>query len=162
VSEPVLLRPAEAADAGEIAEVHLAARRVATAAGHMPPGVHTDDEVRVWLAGRLDRDEVWVAEAEGRVAAYARFTATWLDDLYVEPAAQHAGLGTALLGLVKSLRPDGFGLWVFEANVPARRFYAFHGLEVTLRTDGSENEERAPDLRMEWSGARLDELDELE
>jgi ribosomal protein S18 acetylase RimI-like enzyme len=49
------------------------------------------------------------------------------------------------------LRPDGFGLWVFESNLPAQAFYRAHGFEVTERTDGSGNEERAPDLRMDWS-----------
>lgn len=154
-SSATVIRPADAADADEIADVHLVARRTAVAAGAMPPGIHADEDVRAWLRTRLAVDEVWVAEVEGRVAAYARFTATWLDDLYVLPEHQGSGLGTALLDLVKSLRPDGFGLWVFESNLPARRFYSRHGLEVAERTDGSGNEERAPDLRMEWSGARL-------
>lgn len=148
-----MLRPAVVADAAEIGEVHLAARRAAAAAGQMPPAVHSDDEVRAWLAERLLRDEVWVAEAAGRVAGYARFTTTWLDDLYVDPGHQRAGIGGALLELVKSLRPDGFGLWVFESNAPARHLYASHGFVVTLRTDGTENEEGAPDARMEWFGA---------
>lgn len=148
-----VIRPAEPADADEIVEVHLAARRTAAATGAMPPGVHTDAEVRAWLGGRLALDDVWVAETEGRVAAYARFTRTWLDDLYVLPGSQGAGLGTALLDVVKSLRPDGFGLWVFESNVPARAFYASQGLVEVERTDGSANEEHAPDIRMEWRPA---------
>lgn len=81
---------------------------------------------------------------------YARFTATWLDDLYVVPAAQGRGVGTALLALVQALRPSGFGLWVFESNQPARGFYAKHGFVVTRRTDGRDNEERAPDLALAW------------
>jgi hypothetical protein len=51
---------------------------------------------------------------------------------------------------VKTLRPDGFGLWVFTSNTPARAFYAGHGFVETERTDGSDNEEHAPDVRMEW------------
>lgn len=153
----VVLRPAEEADAAPIAEVHLAARRAAVAAGSMPAAVHPDAEVRVWLASRLAVDEVWVAELSGRVTAYARFTPTWLDDLYVAPECQGAGLGGALLALVKSLRPAGLGLWVFETNRIARAFYAAHGFVEVERTDGSDNEERAPDLRMEWPGTRLED-----
>jgi hypothetical protein len=41
-------------------------------------------------------------------------------------------------------------LWVFESNVPARRFYELHGFVAVERTDGAGNEERAPDVRMEW------------
>ncbi|GAB3916318.1 hypothetical protein GCM10011575_24210 [Microlunatus endophyticus] len=141
-----VLRPAEDTDLDEIVTIHLTAR----AAAPMPAGVHPEQQVRDWLAARLTVDEVWVAEVEGRVAAYARFTPTWLDDLYVAPQSQRDGLGSALLDLVKSLRPDGFGLWVFESNRPARAFYAQHGLVEVERADGSANEEHQPDIRMIW------------
>ena len=144
-----LLRPAVDGDADALATVQLAARQAAA----MPPGIHTDDEVRAWLAGRLrSDDEVWVAEVQGAVAAYARITDTWLDDLYVTPAEAGHGLGSALLDLVKARRPDGFCLWVFEMNAPARGFYARRGLVELELTDGSGNEERAPDVRMAWPG----------
>jgi chorismate mutase/GNAT superfamily N-acetyltransferase len=160
----MLIRPATPDDAAALAEVHLASRRAAA----MPPGVHTDDEVRSWLAGRLRADEVWVAELDGEPVGYARFTPTWLDDLYVAPAYARQGVGSALLDVVKAQRPGGFCLWVFEMNAPARAFYARHGLVELERTDGSANEERAPDLRMAWTGTEplrflrglIDEVDE--
>ena len=37
-------------------------------------------------------------------------------------------------------------------NAPARGFYARRGLVELERTDGSGNEERAPDVRMAWPG----------
>ena len=145
----VVLRPAGPEDADAVAAIHLAAR----AAAAMPPGIHTDDEVRSWLAGRLAEDEVWIAESEGAPAAYARFTESWLDDLYVVPAHAGHGLGSALLDVVKARLPEGFGLWVFEMNMPARAFYARRGLVEVERTDGSDNEEKEPDIRMEWRPA---------
>lgn len=145
----LLLRPGTPEDADAIADVHLDAR----AAAPMPSSVHTPQEVRAWLAGRIGVDEVWVAEVDGEVVGYARFTETWLDDLYVAPGHARAGIGTALLDLVKSLRPTGFQLWVFETNEPAQAFYSAHGLLEQERTDGSENLEREPDIRMEWPGA---------
>ncbi len=152
-TDPWVIRPATVEDAAEVAEVYLASRRAAFPA--MPAGVHPDDDVRAWLAGRLaarGEDEVWVVEQGERLLGYARFTATWLDDLYVRPEVAGQGLGSALVDLVKSLRPGGFALWVFESNLPARRFYRRHGLRERERTDGSENEEQAPDLRMSWDG----------
>lgn len=146
----MLLRPAEATDADAVATVHLRSRSAAA----MPPGVHPEVEVRAWLAGRIDPDDVWVAEDDGLVVGYARFTPTWLDDLYVLPSYAGRGVGSALLDLVKARRPDGFCLWVFESNAPARSFYARHGLIELERTDGSANEERAPDIRMAWPGER--------
>jgi len=145
-SPELLLRPAVADDVPALAAVQLAAR----AAAPMPPGIHPPDEVRAHLRARLADSETWVAETGGAVVGYARFTRTWLDDLYVDPAHQGAGVGNALLDLVKVRHPGGFSLWVFEQNAPARAFYAARGLVEREHTDGAENEERAPDLRMEW------------
>ncbi len=120
----------------------------------MPPGIHTPEEDRAWFAARL-RDgehEVWVAESDGSLAGYAMATRTWLDHLFVDPDAQRSGVGTMLLQTVQSLRSDGFCLWVFEENLPARRFYAARGCVELERTDGSGNEENAPDVRMAWPG----------
>ena len=144
----VVLRPADPADAPAVAEIHLHSR----AGAAMPPGIHTDDEVRAWLAGRLGQDEVWLAEIDGVPAGYARCTETWLDDLYVLPSHAGTGVGSALLDVVKARHPGGFCLWVFEMNAPARAFYARHGLVELERTDGSANEEREPDVRMAWPG----------
>jgi GNAT superfamily N-acetyltransferase len=148
----VLLRPAVPEDAAEVAELHLAARLAAVPL--MPPPVHGDEEVREWLRGRVTApaqgEETWVAEAEGRVVGYARVSRDWLDDLYVAPAWTRRGVGSALLQLVMALRPGGFSLWVFETNTPAQAFYAHHGLFPAERTDGRDNEEKAPDIRMVW------------
>lgn len=164
-TEPVL-RPATAADLPALAEVHLAARAAAGPA--FPPAAHPDDEVRAWVRGwDLSAYDVRVAEIDGRVAGYSRATPTWLDDLYVAPGAQGRGVGTALLRDVLAGHPDGIGLWVFESNRPARDFYARHGFVALERTDGSANEERAPDIRLVWPGndpvacfrAMIDEVD---
>jgi chorismate mutase/GNAT superfamily N-acetyltransferase len=144
------LRPGEVADAEAVAAVHVSARRAAA----MPPLVHPEDDVRRWLDGRLrSNDSVWAAEADGMVVGYARFTRTWLDDLYVLPELAGQGIGSALLDLVKQQRPDGFCLWVFEMNLPARAFYDGRGFVELERTGGHANEEKAPDIKMAWPGA---------
>lgn len=148
-NQHVVLRPAEPADAAAMAAVQVAART----AGPMPANIHPESEIADFLTSRLPVDETWVAELDGEVAAYTRFTGTWIDDLYVAPDLQRHGVGGALLDLVMSLRPAGLGLYVFETNTPARRFYEHRGFVVTERSDGSANEERLPDLRMEWPGA---------
>ncbi|MBS43145.1 MAG: GNAT family N-acetyltransferase [Nocardioides sp.] len=116
----------------------------------MPPSVHPDSDCEPWLRGHLEdpAQETWLAEVDGAPVAYLRLTPTWLDDLYVTPSYAGQGLGTALLDLAKTLRPDGFGLWVFEVNTPARAFYRRHGLVEVERTDGRANEERDPDVRL--------------
>jgi GNAT superfamily N-acetyltransferase/chorismate mutase len=147
----VTLRPAGQDDLPAVAELYLAVRRAAVPL--MPPGVHPDDEVRRWVGSwDLETHDVWLAEADGALVGFATLTATWLESLYVDPGAQRSGVGSALLDLAKAQRPDGFALWVFESNVPARAFYARHGLVELERTDGSANEERRPDVRMAWPG----------
>ncbi|CAM3506642.1 GNAT family N-acetyltransferase [Nocardioides dubius] len=149
------LRAAVADDLAAIAALFLRARRAAY--GQMPALAHDDADVRTWVAcWDLSRLTVWVAESTEQDApellGFVAFTETWLDHLYVTPSAQGGGVGGALLELVKALRPAGFSLWVFAANTSARGFYAAHGLVEREHTDGSENEEGEPDLRMEWSG----------
>ena len=150
-TDDLTLRPATADDLPAIAELHVTVREAAFPA--MPRGIHPPHEARAWVAGwDLATYAVWVAEA-GSILGYARFDDVWLDDLYVDPAAQGTGVGSTLLDLVKAQRPGGFCLWVFESNEPARAFYRHHGLVELERTDGAGNEEKAPDLRMAWAGA---------
>jgi GNAT superfamily N-acetyltransferase/chorismate mutase len=152
MSTELTLRPFTRDDLPAVAELHLAARHGAGDA--FPPSVHPDHEARAWVASwDLSAYDVWVAERGGEPAGYARWTATWLDDLYVHPDHQGHGVGSALFELVASRRPDGFCLWVFESNEPARAFYRRHGCLELERTDGSANEERAPDIRVAWPGA---------
>jgi GNAT superfamily N-acetyltransferase len=144
------LRPATPADLPAVAEVHIAARDAAYPS--MPRTLHPPHEAREWVSGwDLSVYDVWVAEVDS-VLGYARFDQVWLDDLYVAPAAQGTGVGTALLDVVKAQRPAGFCLWVFESNTPARSFYRSRGLVELEGTDGAGNEEKEPDLRMAWPG----------
>ncbi len=146
----VLLRPAGPDDLEAVVAVHLRARHAAVPA--MPPSVHPDSDATSYLRGLMDQGETWVAEVDGQVVGYALVNGTWLDHLYVLPGSAGQGIGSNLLDLVKTLRPDGFALWVFESNQPARRFYRRWGLVELERTDGSGNDERAPDIRMAWEG----------
>jgi chorismate mutase/GNAT superfamily N-acetyltransferase len=161
----VVLRPAGVEDLGEVAELYIATRR--DALGQMPAPVHTDAEIREWVRRTGTEKEVWVAE-EDAITGFAVLDGAWLDSLYVGPARQGAGIGTALLDLVKAQRPGGFGLWVFASNASGRGFYRRHGLVELEHTDGSGNEERAPDVRMIWPGTeplrylrgQIDEVDD--
>jgi len=154
-TEPIgdaLLRPATPGDGPVIAALYTEARIAAVP--QMPPAVHTaEEDVAHFSALVTDAEhEAWVAEQDGRIVGFAILTATWLDGLYVHPEAQGHGIGTALLELARALRPEGFGLWVFESNAPARALYRRHGFVETERTDGAGNEENAPDIRMDWPG----------
>jgi GNAT superfamily N-acetyltransferase len=74
----------------------------------------------------------------------------WIDQLYVEPTCTGMGLGSHLIELAKWRRPAGLQLWTFVTNTGAQRFYRRHGFAVAETTDGSRNEEKAPDIRFIW------------
>ncbi|HEX6249155.1 MAG TPA: GNAT family N-acetyltransferase [Nocardioidaceae bacterium] len=145
------LRPGEPDDADALAGLVTEARRAAVPA--MPPPVHTPEEDRAWIGRQLAGErEVWVAEADGDLVAYLALEPEWLHSLYVRPDLTGRGIGSFLLDFVKSRRPHGFSLWVFVSNEPAQRFYRRHGLVEVRRTDGADNDEKAPDIEMAWPG----------
>jgi GNAT superfamily N-acetyltransferase len=131
-------------DAGSLAAIFTAARRTA-----MPwlPELHTEDEDRRFIGERVMVEcEVLVARRDGRPAGFLALKDDMLEHLYVAPDAQREGIGTALLEAAKARRPDGLRLWVFQRNTGALAFYVRHGFTEVMRTDGSDNEEREPDV----------------
>jgi GNAT superfamily N-acetyltransferase len=115
------------------------------------------DEAAVPIAARIrEHEEVWVAEEDGRLLGFlgiehsTNLGAPVLEKLYVEPVEQNRGVGSALLGKAKKLRPDELYLWVFQKN-PARKLYERHGFRLVKLTDGADNMEREPDALYLWN-----------
>lgn len=154
-------RRAVLADASAVAQVLIDSR--AAAAGAIPPSVHDDDDVRGWVASYvLPTCEVWVVDAPDPandpdpaigLSAVLVLEDDWIDQLYVAPTRWGQGLGGQLVDLAKRRRPGGLQLWTFASNDGAQRFYLRHGFVEAERTDGSGNEEGAPDIRYVWPGA---------
>ena len=117
------------------------------------PRLHSAEEDRGFIRDHvLSRCRVTVAVREGRVVGFVAEQPGWVEHLYVAPDAIGGGIGRALL-MDTMARNDVLELWCFEQNHRARRFYARHGFIEVLRTDGADNEERCPDLRLRWDGA---------
>jgi chorismate mutase/GNAT superfamily N-acetyltransferase len=150
----LIVRPATVEDADDLATLFLRARVAAAPAIPLP--VHPPEDVRRWIRSRLDtapeggHSELWLAERTDGPVALLLLEHDWVHSLYVDPDLTGQGIGGTLLELAKGLRPDGLGLWVFETNEAAQRFYARHGFGEVRRTDGSQNEERRPDIEMAW------------
>lgn len=145
------IRRAAPTEADDVARVWLASRHASVPA--IPPPVHDDDDVRGYFRERvLPTMDVWVAELAGVVVAMMVLEGDWVEQLYVDPAFTGREIGTALLHEAKRERPGGLQLWAFQTNTGARRFYERHGFVAVEHTDGSANEERAPDVRYAWAG----------
>jgi GNAT superfamily N-acetyltransferase len=149
---PFLIRPAEARDADAIAAVHRTSMREA-----LPylPDLHTEDEDRAWVANVvLPHQEVWVAEAGGRVVGVAAIDGDMLSQLYILPGEQGRGIGSALLTKTMARRPAGMRLYAFQRNMHAREFYERRGFVAVAFGDGSGNEEGEPDVLYQWTPTR--------
>jgi len=113
------------------------------------PRLHTPAEDKAFFRDRVfPACEVWgwVGPA---IAGFIALRTGWVDHLFVLPDHQGKGLGTALLGVAKASQPV-LRLWTFQRNAPARRFYEKHGFVAIQETDGSDNEEREPDVLYHW------------
>jgi GNAT superfamily N-acetyltransferase len=149
VDRRLTIRRASADDVETLARIHLAARR--SAGDRFPPSVHDDAElVPHLLTDVLPVAEAWLAERGAEPVGVLVLEGDLLDQLYVAPAAQGSGVGSALLEHAKARRPDGLRLWVFVSNDPARAFYAHRGFLPIGGSDGSANEEGSPDLLLGW------------
>lgn len=159
------LRPGFTEDLSGLVAVFLAA----TAGPEHPPETRSSEEVRGWCLSLLDRagSELWVATRKQLPLGFVLLDDNWVNLLLVHPDRPARGVGAGLLDLVKAMRPDGFGLRVYQGNQRARAFYRKHGLVELELTDGSEYHDAEPDLQMAWLGEeplaylrrRIDEVD---
>ncbi|MEV6867021.1 GNAT family N-acetyltransferase [Streptosporangium subroseum] len=144
----LVFRRADDSDAADIADVWL---RSFTAALPTVRRAHGDDEVRDWFSYVVvPQYETWVAIAEGSVVGLLVLDGEELEQLYLDPSWRGRGVGDRFVDLAKKQRPDGLGLWTFQVNGPAQRFYERHGFIAAERTDGLRNEEHEPDVRYVW------------
>jgi GNAT superfamily N-acetyltransferase len=150
-----VIRPVNAAaDARAIAELEVRAWRW----GYVDIVAEED---MITVGERMERwltqpaDGAFVAEAEGRVVGVVQVgpdpgdgSVGRIRGLNVEPAAQGAGVGTALHEhACAQLRAAGYAeavLWVFEANGHARGFYERRGW---VADGGAQASAEAPELR---------------
>ena len=148
------LRQARPSDALSVADVLLLSRKA-----FLPfaPLVHSDDEVRQWIAGVLiPSGGVIVSAVAGEVVgmlALSRESACgWIDQLYLHPSVVGRGIGSQLIERAKQELGSPIRLYTFHANTASRRFYERCGFRAIAFSDGHANEERCPDVLYEYVG----------
>ncbi|MBY8342755.1 GNAT family N-acetyltransferase [Streptomyces sp. KC 17012] len=144
----VTIRRATARDAPDAADVWLRSFAAALPSVVRP---RSDDDVRNYFREVVvPLRETWVADAESGIVGVMVLHDGELSQLYLAPDWRGRGLGDRFVALAKERNPGGLGLWAFQVNGPAQRFYERHGFVAVTYTDGSSNEEREPDVRYEW------------
>jgi len=144
---PFALRRAGRDDAAEIA---ILSARVRAAKLPYLPRLHTPEEDIEFFGGHVMRScSVWIAAAE-RIVGFIAFRTGWVDHLYVDLGYDRRGIGSALLA--KAMATESYlQLWAFRRNESAIAFYLRKGFAPVRETDGSDNEEREPDVLLAWS-----------
>jgi ribosomal protein S18 acetylase RimI-like enzyme len=142
-----MIRRAVPADIAAVARLH---RDVRLACLPYLPDLHPPASVLAFFRDRVfPSSEIWVA-GEDTPDGFCAFREGWVDHLYIRPECHGRGLGTALLRQAMAGQSQ-VQLWVFQRNSNAIGFYRARGFRLVRRTDGSGNEEREPDVLMEWT-----------
>jgi ribosomal protein S18 acetylase RimI-like enzyme len=145
-------RAAVLSDADAICNVYLVSRK-----HFLPyaPLAHTDEDVRDWIANHLLYNaDVSVALVDGEIVGMMAVThdegVGWIEQLYVHPGFVGQGVGSQFIDRAKTKLGSPIRLYTFQTNEGARRFYERHGFKAIEYSDGSQNEEKCPDVLYEW------------
>ncbi len=117
--------------------------------------LHTEEKLTLDDSARFFREviypgaDLWVAEEGEQLLGYLARKGSYIDRLYVRPAAQRNGVGLALLSKARELSPTGLELHTHQENTKARRFYEKHGFKA-VRFGVSPPPESAPDVEYHW------------
>lgn len=105
---------------------------------------------RAQVAPRCD---LWVAETGSEVSSelhgFLGIVGDYIDRMYVHPASQRRGVGSALLQQARSLSPAGLRLHTHQKNTRARAFYEKHGF-FAVELGMSPPPESEPDVLYRW------------
>ncbi|WP_166416765.1 GNAT family N-acetyltransferase [Cochlodiniinecator piscidefendens] len=116
------------------------------------PDLHSLKETEEFAEMMIGRDWVSVIDT-GDVVGFIARDESEIHALYIAPHAARRGMGQTLICHAKA-RSDVLNLWTFERNVDAQKFYLSQGFDEVLRSDGSCNDEKLPDIRYAWQRAQ--------
>ncbi len=124
------------------------------------PRIHPRESYAEFAAMLCEVSEVTLARETrgepggepGRVLGFIARQDEDVQALYVAGFARRRGVGKALLEQAKACCAR-LGLWTFQANTGARRFYRREGFREDRRTDGAGNDEKLPDVHLAWERA---------
>ncbi len=115
------------------------------------PQLHTPEEDLWFFQNIVFRNqELTIVMGEGQIIGMISTKDDWIEQLYIDPRHLRKGIGSKLMEQVKAASSGHLKLMCFVENVDARSFYEAHDFKEVKRTSGSENEEGAPDILLEW------------
>ena len=113
------------------------------------PRIHTKEQDLSHGSWLIEVCDVFVVRDQGHVAGFLARQGGDIQALYVANEARRSGIGSALIHRAMA-DLDMLELWTFQANHAAVQFYGRLGFAEDRRGDGSENDEKLPDIHMIW------------
>jgi|SRR5215203_1303229 len=92
---------------------------------------------------------LWVGFDRTALAGFLALQDSYIDRLYIHPAHQRRGVGSALMEQAKALSPAGLELHTHQKNTQARAFYERHGFTIA-KLGISPPPESEPDIEYHW------------
>jgi ribosomal protein S18 acetylase RimI-like enzyme len=141
----VRIDPAQPLDAGGVGAI----LSNATDAAAWLPRLYSRAEELKFAGEMIDAGWVQVARRQGQIAGFLAHVGSEVYCLYLARDVQRQGFGRALLDQAKATETH-LGLWVYQDNIDAQRFYKAMGFVEVARTNGAANDAGLPDIRYEW------------
>ena len=118
----LVIRPIEPEDIGHTARVWHESKQSAYWCLPLQQGITPEEDERIFREHVLPGFETWIATLDGEIVAFLTLDGSYVARLYVHPARQGSGVGTALLAHAKQTSPLGLELHTHQKNAPAREF----------------------------------------
>jgi ribosomal protein S18 acetylase RimI-like enzyme len=148
----LIFRSATQSDTEGVVKVYLSSRKAFVP---FAPIAYSEEAVYTWIRDILiPESQVTVVERDNKIIGMMALSTTeetgWIDQLYLHPDAVGQEIGTKLIERAKAELGSPIRLYTFQENQGAIRFYERHGFKAIQYRDGSENEEKCPDVLYEW------------
>lgn len=115
------------------------------------PKLHTPEEdLEFFRSVVFPNQKVHVLWCDQKLVGFIAFDPEWIHHLYVLPDAIGKGFGKLLLQIAMS-EGKPLKLWAFKRNERAIKFYEKQGFRIIEETDGGGNQEKEPDVLMEFA-----------
>ncbi|MFV2003407.1 MAG: N-acetyltransferase family protein [Paracoccaceae bacterium] len=111
--------------------------------------LHTAGEEATFGPWLIRVSDVTVARMHGALVGFLSRQGEDIQALYLMRAARGLGIGTRLVQQAQA-QCARLGLWTFQANRGALRFYQARGFVEDRRSDGQGNDQKLADLHLSW------------
>lgn len=143
---PVLIRPAGGMGPSKLADILAAAN----AQLEWLPQLYSSAEEIKLIGDMIEAGWVRVAYLDGAIVGWIGRKGTEIHALCLRPDMQGQGIARALMDDAKR-NAKKLGLYSYQANDRATRFYEAAGFVGVEYTDGTGNDAGLPDIRFEWT-----------